>query len=339
MLFPMLIGEHRIVSVDGRSSDPVERARFNAWAEVFHTVQRADVGDSDAWDVEELRSALDNPIKHFIDLAALDERGEVVGSAEMILQLRDNTHLVIFNLGVLPEHRRQGIGGTLLTEVERLAREHGRRTVITETVWSGAPAATDTSGAFAVRHGYQDVQTMRRSDLVVDAENLDPRAPQGYAIETHVGTPPAADVEDRAWLNRRMSTDAPLGGLDMEEQDWDAARMHDVDVRIERMGRGRVSSFARHLESGRLVGFTEIQVPRVSPETAYQGDTLVLHEHRGHGLGRALKVANLIRLRTAYPAVERVRTWNALENTHMLAVNDALGCVTSGFEREWQKRI
>lgn len=327
-----------IVTVDGTSGDPVEWARFDAWARVFDCVQRADVGDSDAWDVEELRTALDNPLKRFVGLAAL--AGErVVGAAEMIMHLRDNTHLVILNIGVLPEHRRRGIGSLLLTEVERLTREAGRRTIITETVWSGSAGASDVSQPFALAHGYADVQTMRRSDLLLTADSTSPPTPQGYAIETHVGTPPQADAPDRAWLNCRMSTDAPLGGLDMEEQEWDIERVLALDARIEKMGRGRVSSFARHLESGRLVGFTEIQIPSSAPELAYQDDTLVLREHRGHGLGLALKAANTARVRDAYPQVERVRTWNALENTHMLAVNDALGYVTSGFEREWQKRF
>lgn len=329
----------RLVTVDGASDDPAERARFDAWARVFATVQRADVGDSDAWSAEELRTALENPINRYVFLAALGPRDEVVGAAELIMSLRDNTHLVIFNLGVHPEHRRRGVGSLLVQEVERLAREHGRRTVITETIWSADPAATDVSGAFALAHGYADVQTMRRSDLPVAAGPARVQTPPGYAIETHVGTPPPADAEDRAWLLRRMSTDAPLGGLDMEEQDWDAERIHALDARTEKMGRGRVSSFARHLASGRLVGFTEVQIPQQEPELAYQGDTLVLREHRGHRLGLALKAANLAKVRDAYPVVARVRTWNALENTHMLAVNDALGYRASGYEREWQKRL
>lgn len=337
-------GPVRIVQVDGRSDDPDERARFDAWAQVFDTVQEADTGSSDAWSADELRAALDNPLKFFVDLAAVLPGGGIAGAAELIFQRRDNTHLVILNIGVLPEHRRQGIGSLLLTEVERLAREHGRRTIITETVWSAEPEASDISRPFALAHGYQDVQTMRRSDLLVQSASPSPlptprQAPPGYVIETHVGRPPESDAEDRAWLNRRMSTDAPLGGLDMEEQDWDAARIGDLDARLEKMGRGRVSAFARHLASGRLIGFTEVQIPSAAPEFAYQNDTLVLREHRGHGLGLALKVANLARLRDAYPLVARVRTWNALENAHMLAVNDMLGTVTSGFEREWQKRL
>ena len=79
-------------------------------------------------------------------------------------------------------------------------------------------------------------------------------------------------------------------------------------------------------------------MPASSPRLAYHQDTLVLREHRGHGLGLVLKLANVPVLRRAFPEVRTVRTWNAVENAHMLAVNDAMGYVTSGFLREWQKR-
>ena len=43
---------------------------------------------------------------------------------------------------------------------------------------------------------------------------------------------------------------------------------------------------AGRVKDGRLVGFTDLQVPLAQPERAHQGGTLVLREHRGHRLGR-----------------------------------------------------
>jgi GNAT superfamily N-acetyltransferase len=80
-------------------------------------------------------------------------------------------------------------------------------------------------------------------------------------------------------------------------------------------------------------------VPRDAPALGYQQDTLVLREHRGHGLGLALKLANHRALVAALPGVLRVRTWNAVENAHMLAVNTALGFRPSGYSREWHKHL
>jgi hypothetical protein len=40
-----------------------------------------------------------------------------------------------------------------------------------------------------------------------------------------------------------------------------------------------------------------------------------------------------------YPAVERVMTFSAEENEHMLAINVQLGFRPAGYDGEWQKRI
>jgi GNAT superfamily N-acetyltransferase len=356
----MSVRSLRLVPVSGLSSDPVERARFDAWAAVFAAAGRHDA-DEDPETADELRAGETDPTKVRLRLVALEGEGEgqgegvgggadgadataerALGALNLVMPTADNLHLAWFELAVRPEHRRLGIGARLLEAAEATAREHGRSTMVSESKWSGQDHLLgDVAEGFAQRFGYTSAQTMRRSDYAVPAAD-EPlpsvsTLPPGYAVETHVGTPPEADRGDRAWLARRMSTDAPVDDLDLQEEEWDEARIADLDGRLSVMERGRVSAFARHAASGRLVAFTEIQVPRDSPDLAYQEDTLVLREHRGHGLGLALKLANLAVLREAYPAVRRIRTWNAVGNTHMLAVNEAMGFHVVGFVRLWQK--
>lgn len=69
----------------------------------------------------------------------------------------------------------------------------------------------------------------------------------------------------------------------------------------------------------------------------YQHDTLVHGDHRGHRLGMLVKAANLQALERR-DATAVVRTWNATENTHMLAVNEALGFRRILDEGAWQRR-
>ena len=52
---------------------------------------------------------------------------------------------------------------------------------------------------------------------------------------------------------------------------------------------------------------------------------MVLPEHRGHRLGLATKLASHRALRAAVPACRLVVTSNADVNTHMNAINEALG--------------
>ncbi|MBG6182340.1 hypothetical protein IWX65_000269 [Arthrobacter sp. CAN_A214] len=52
-----------------------------------------------------------------------------------------------------------------------------------------------------------------------------------------------------------------------------------------------------------------------------------------------MKAANLERLRDEWPEVKRLYTWNAAENSFMLAVNIELGFRPVGATAGWQKKL
>jgi GNAT superfamily N-acetyltransferase len=266
--------------------------------------------------------------------------GDVVGAVSVVLRLRENPRVAFLSLAVHPAHRRRGTGTELLQWAESRAVEQGRSVFIGETEWPAGHA--DLSGeAFARRHGYAPAQLIVRSTLrlPVDPATLTHVAggDGDYVLETSVDGIPDAWLEDRAELQRRMSTDAPLGDLQLEEEDWDAERMRgEYDV-VLAMGRRVVETVARHVPSGRLVGYTQVQVSPETPTLGYQQDTLVVREHRGHALGLRLKAANTLAVMEQLPELTAIRTWNANDNTHMLAVNERLGYVADAHLREWQK--
>ncbi|MDQ0030955.1 hypothetical protein J2S89_002799 [Arthrobacter bambusae] len=51
-----------------------------------------------------------------------------------------------------------------------------------------------------------------------------------------------------------------------------------------------------------------------------------------------MKLANLRGLQTEHPPVERVMTFNAEENEHMLSINVQLCFKPAGYDGGWQKR-
>ena len=61
------------------------------------------------------------------------------------------------------------------------------------------------------------------------------------------------------------------------------------------------------------------------PEIGNQGDTAVVPRHRGRGLGRWLKAANLEAVRRAHSKLRSVYTYNAASNRWMLDINVAMG--------------
>ena len=123
----------------------------------------------------------------------------------------------------------------------------------------------------------------------------------------------------------------------MEEERWDAERIREYEA--SHVARGRTVLSAGAVRDGRLVAFTDLQVPLAQPERAHQGGTLVLREHRGHRLGALVKAAVLRELAATLPTVRRISTYNSETNTPMLAVNEALGFRPAGQLSTWSMRL
>jgi GNAT superfamily N-acetyltransferase len=77
--------------------------------------------------------------------------------------------------------------------------------------------------------------------------------------------------------------------------------------------------------------------PAERARAVMQWDTIVLREHRGHGLGMLMKTANLRQVQAARPGRPSIITFNAEENTPMLDVNERLGFVPIAYEGAWKK--
>lgn len=71
----------------------------------------------------------------------------------------------------------------------------------------------------------------------------------------------------------------------------------------------------------------------------WQEDTLVLPAHRGHRLGLRIKIDNLLQVPTFEPALRLVDTWNADANSHLIAINEALGYRPVSRYSEWELQL
>lgn len=287
---------------------------------------------------------------------------DVVGYARALLPRTANTHTAEIEVCVLPEHQGRGVGSALLAAVEEHARADGRTTLQT---WSGhspepppgpgaltAPTGTGRAPAdarpvqFALARGYALEQVERYSVLALPGDPghraallADARAHAGDDYRTHTWRDelPEDRLGDLAELWTRMSTDVPLGGLDLQEDRWDAERVRTLLDRMAQRHQHVLLTAAEHVPSGRLAAFTWLQVPLPDVPFAFQQDTLVLREHRGHRLGMLVKAVNLDAFTGWRPGERRIHTWNAQENDHMLAINVALGFRQAGVAAAWQK--
>lgn len=230
-------------------------------------------------------------------------------------------------ISVLPAHRRQGVGTALAAAVRERLR--GAAEIVQAETYSKAGIAFAT--ALGMQAGHQEHRLLL--DLPVDLEALraqharlgqGPSAPD-IQVRSWTGACPEDVIEEWARLTTQMEEDVPLGDLTRPAARSDVASVRRSDQRMADQGWILVRSLARL--DGVGVGFTEMFVSRHDPEIIAQDDTLVDRGHRGHGVGRALKLANLENLGGVEEAHEArwIQTYTAPDNTAMLTLNRAFG--------------
>jgi GNAT superfamily N-acetyltransferase len=265
---------------------------------------------------------------HFVAV----EDGVDVAYGTARLPLRDNLSSATVSVSVLPSRRRRAVGTALATEILAFVRSEGR----TNAVWTvGSPVGGESPGcAFSRNMGARCALSRLRREL--DLTNVDDREldnlvrtriegrDSDYEIVTWVERAPDDLVEGVARLVGRMSTDTPRGDLALEPEVWDASRWREKEDDAFRSGRRRLAAGAVD-RSGHLAAFTDIGAWAQKSAVAEQWNTIVDPDHRGHRLGLATKVANLRNLRREIHGALRLETWNALENSRMIAINELLG--------------
>lgn len=283
--------------------------------------------------------------------------GAVVAKGVAELRLDSNTDTAEVWTGVHPDHRRHGLGAAMLSVMENDLRAEGRTALssyceipqsLRNADLRGAHLAAETGAGslpvalpevtFLSSRGYELAQIERCSvaptaaaaelDLGTDADD--------YVIETWRGPVPEHRQEHIALLKRRLSTDVPGAAKFGGEESWDGERVRALDA--EKKAKGESMATALALLGGEPAGYTQVGHSTDRPTVGWQGGTLVLREHRGHRLGARLKVANHRSL-AANSAVERIYTWNAVENRWMLAINDQAGFATWAWVGMWTKNL
>ncbi|MET7329995.1 GNAT family N-acetyltransferase [Nonomuraea sp. NPDC005650] len=272
------------------------------------------------------------------ELWAVVEGGAVVGGYALSLSQLDNTHMGwIFPLVVRPERRGQGLGSALFEHALERLRHHGRSLLLTETPTTGVGAR------FAQAHGMSvAIQVARRTlDLrKADWDALERMLPQveGYHLERWTGPAAPELIPDLAALMNGMN-DAPRDA-GVEDADFSLDRIRDREDGIAPRGLTAYSMIARRDSDGAPAGYTRVYAEADrSTGWGHQADTTVLTEHRGHRLGLLLKLANLLWLREREPHLERIITWNAMSNAHMLAINEAMGFELLDEWNEWRLEL
>lgn len=258
---------------------------------------------------------------------ATSETGELLGCYLLELPERENRENGFVMPVVAAGSRRRGIGTVLLAHAAAQAERAGRVRLMGDARVGSpgaafAAAVSATAGLQEARRILDVLPGLHARLLVLRAEAEAHAA--GYSLRRWVGATPDDLVASACALNEAMA-DAPHSDS-FEPMTWDEARLREADARSAVLGFRDYSVAAIHEQSGDMAALTQITVdPAGQPDWAYQQLTAVTRAHRGLRLGTLVKIANLEWLFEAEPQIRRIVTFNAVQNQHMVAVNDALG--------------
>jgi len=260
------------------------------------------------------------------------DRGTMVGGTSLWFPLLDNLTKCWGAVGVDPDHRRRGIGSSLVAQiVTRLAQE-GRTIMVTESAYPFDRRQDHPYRRFAEANGFTvAIDEIRRIlRLPVDPALLQTLAIEAaphhaeYRIESFVNGLPDRLLASYCVLRNQLGVDAPTGDVDFEPESMTPQLWLERIAEEKELGRTRFSTVALD-GTDEVVAYTDLILPPDPSPDVWQWGTLVHRDHRGHRLGMAVKVRNLQRLGSANSSRTRVLTCNAETNRHMVDINVRLG--------------
>lgn len=250
--------------------------------------------------------------------------GEPAGAATSRLMLDSTPRSGYLDLGVLRQHRGRGVGRELARACLASQQAAGAQRLDSYVPQVAGFEDGQAGRALAACLGMvpNAVDVVREAALPLELPAAAPLA-DGYRLEVVTGAPDPELYDDLRVLLAAMDTDVPQGEHGNARRAWpdESLRAHfDPGSEVQWMVLARAGD-------GRIAGYT---VASNAPtdgmrERLQQGDTVVLHQHRGHGLGMALKRTLHERACADAPWMTVGQTTNDASNEHMIAINEALG--------------
>lgn len=311
-----------------REWDPrtASSAEIASLLDTLNAVLAADLPQDPPWRESSLREYLSEvmPGERRLSWVAQTEPdgngapGPILGQVQVLL-LGD---IGVLEVLVHPSARRSGLGRDLVRVAARRVYHEGFQSIGVEVV-GDTPAvafyeALGFTREYVETRSVLDLSTVDWAELAEMATGIG----AGYHLEFCPGGPPDDLIEAYA---RAKAEVRDVDDGELRPSSYDPERLRDSLDCLHRRGMKPYIVLALHEQSGEVAGLTEVVVPAQHPTRADQYDTIVVQDHRGYGIDRAIKARMLLELRSAEPELAEVQTWNAQANEAMLKVNAELG--------------
>ena len=321
---------NKLVQIRAVDPSTAPEADLRAQYELFSLVESEAMPDDDLqpWAEWQAWIRISPPTRKTFAWHAYDEAG-LAGFAYLLFwEAETNQRQATFWIDVRPDARRQRIGSRLFEALVETAQGHGR-TLLDASARpriAGSEAFAESLGGRAAFTGRTNVLRIADLDLGLMHEWVD-RAKEraaDYALEWLESPVRESRVDALVAAHHIMNT-APSEDFETEDEVFTVADYRANEATYAARESDQWTLAAVHEPTGAIAGYTEVQLPSLWPERAYQGDTGVDPAHRDRGLGRWLKAAMVLRILDERPAVQSIRTGNAASNAPMLNINDAMG--------------
>ncbi|MFJ8688399.1 GNAT family N-acetyltransferase [Micromonospora wenchangensis] len=318
-----------------REWDPrtASSAEIGSVLDTLNAVLAADLPQDPPWREDSLREYLSEvmPGERRISWVAHADPPADGGPAPIVGHVQV---LLLGDIGVLevlvhPSVRRSGLGRELVLTAARRVYQEGFRSIGVEVVGNtpaiGFYSSLGFTREYVETRSVLDLGTVDWTALTEMAVAVDP----GYHLEFYPGGPSDDLIEAYA---RAKAEVRDVEDGELRPSSYDPQRLRDSLDTLHRRGMKPYIVLALHERTGAVAGLTEVVVPVQHPTRADQYDTIVVRDHQGYGIDRAIKARMLLELRSAEPELTEVQTWNAQANEAMLKVNAELGYQP---DRDW----
>ncbi|MDI9902218.1 GNAT family N-acetyltransferase [Rhodococcus sp. IEGM 1409] len=298
---------------------------LHQWCEVFSEGQRHLSGTSPTTTaLVEMIEAEDDSTDVWRWIARDTGTDEILG----IAQARKNSaeaDLAEFRMYVTPHAQRRGVGRALAELVEVDIAGFGVRRI----------RVTALAGS-AAEHFLQKFDSHRvLLRLANQVQHLDPSNAEVARAETRPGyrivswrnrTPDELVRSFSDALNRLL--DAPGADLQIPERNWGVDEVRSWEQKMTGGSQTLLVCCAVDDGVGEVAAATVVTVDFHDSTHASQHDTVVLPQHRGHGLAQWVKEQQASVLAAEFPLLRAIYTTVNAENHPMLTVNRRLGYQT-----------